>query len=372
MMRSRMMWILHKVIMMTTSKEKISNKSAIPPFEAAGVVAAQSLGEPGTQMTMRTFHYAGVAEQVPTGLPRLIEIVDAKKEPKKPIIDIYLKSAYARSPTEAEKVSKEISSVFVSEVASVEDDLSERAIVVTYSEKDGKALSVSFAALKKSLEWVTDDIRTQDNKRLILKFPMSKKKAKKSGEEGEEKEITLKSIRRMTNKINDTVVKGIRGITRGVVIKDSEGEYFVRAAGFNIVGAMEHPAVDAKRIYTNNIKEVERVFGVEAARNSIVKEIKQVMDMQKLYVDIRHIMLIADAMCFSGGIQSIGRHGLSGGKVGVMARAAFEETIKHLVNASATSEEDLLMGVTENILIGQTVPVGTGKIKLGMKLKRKK
>ena len=354
--------------MMTTEKSgKAQTKSTIAPFEAVGVVAAQSLGEPGTQMTMRTFHYAGVAEQVPTGLPRLIEIVDAKKEPKKPIIDIYLKSAYARSPTEAEKVSHEISSVFLSEVATVEDDLAERSIIITYSEKDGKALGVTFTALKNSLEGTTDDIRVSDNKRIVLKFPTSKKKAKSD----EEKEITLKSIRRMTNKINDTVVKGIRGITRGVVLKE-EGEYFIRAAGFNIIGAMEHPAVDSKRIYTNNLKEIERVFGIEAARNAIIKETKQVMDMQKLFVDIRHIMLIADAMCALGSIKSIGRHGLSGGKVGVLARAAFEETIKHLVNASAISEEDKLIGVTENILIGQTVPVGTGRIMLGMKLKRKK
>jgi DNA-directed RNA polymerase subunit A" len=351
--------------MMTEEKKSLS-KSLIASYEAVGVVAAQSLGEPGTQMTMRTFHYAGVAEQVPTGLPRLIEIVDSKKEPKKSIIDIYLKSAYSRSPTEAEKVSREISSVFVSEVASVEDDLEQRSIVVTYSDKDGSALGVTFTDLRKAMELVTEDVKVSD-KKVILKFPLSKKKAKSE----EQTAITLKSIRRMTNKINDTVVKGIRGITRVVVLKE-DGEYFIRAAGFNIVGAMEHPAVDSKRIYTNNIKEVERVFGIEAARNSIIHEIKQVMDMQKLYVDIRHIMLISDAMCFSGGIKSIGRHGLSGGKVGVLARAAFEETIKHLVNASAIAEEDKLIGVTENILIGQTVPVGTGRIRLAMKLKRRK
>ncbi len=356
--------------MMTEEKTKLAQKAMVAPWEAVGVVAAQSLGEPGTQMTMRTFHYAGVAEQVPTGLPRLIEIVDAKKEPKKSLIDIYLKSQYSRSSTEAEKIGRELCSVFVSEVAAVEDNLSERSIVVTYSEKDGKALGVTFNALKTSLEKFTEDVRAYDSKKVILKFPQTKKKADKRGKE-EEKIITLKSVRRLTNKIKESVVKGIPGITRGVVLKE-EGEYFIRAAGFNIVGAMEHPAVDAKRIYTNNIKEVERVFGIEAARNAIIKETKQVMDMQKLFVDIRHIMLISDAMCFGGSIKSIGRHGLSGEKVGVMARAAFEETIKHLVNASAEGKEDKLMGVTENILIGQIVPVGTGKVRLGMKAKRRK
>jgi len=124
----------------------------IPAYEAVGVICAQSIGEPGTQMTMRTFHYAGVAEHVPTGLPRLIEIVDAKKEPKKPIIDMYLKSAYARSRPEAEKAAKELSSVFVSDVARVEDNLEKLAIRVSYSEKDGKAQGITFNMLKKAVE----------------------------------------------------------------------------------------------------------------------------------------------------------------------------------------------------------------------------
>ena len=95
-----------------------------------------------------------------------------------------------------------------------------------------------------------------------------------------------------------------------VVIQGAD-DYFVGAGGFNIVGASENLAVDPKRIYTNNIKEIERVYGIEAARNAIVREITDVMNMQKLYVDVRHIMLIADAMTYAGSVKSIGRHGLS-------------------------------------------------------------
>jgi DNA-directed RNA polymerase subunit A" len=337
-------------------------KSAIAPFEAVGVVAAQSIGEPGTQMTMRTFHYAGVAEHVPTGLPRLIEIVDAKKEPKKPIIDIYLKKDY-RSEAEAGKVARELSSVFVSDVADVEDDLQSLTVDITYSEKDGKALGVSFAALRKVLEDSSSKLKVSDN--VITLYP--KKVKPKEGEK--EKEITARSVRKLANRIKDAIVKGVRGIHRAVVVK-GDGEYFVRAAGFNVIGAMEHPAVDPKRIYTNNIKEIERVFGIDAARNAILKEITDVMDMQNLYVDTRHIMLISDAMTNSGKVRSIGRHGLSGQKVGVLGRAAFEETVKHLINAAAFSDEERLVGVTENIIVGQTVPVGTGKIRLSMSHKK--
>jgi len=349
----------------------------IPPYEAVGVVCAQSIGEPGTQMTMRTFHYAGVAEHVPTGLPRLIEIVDAKKAPKKPIIDIYLKSSYGRSRGEAEKVAHELASVFVSDVADVEDDLETLSIRITFNEKDGKAQGITFAMLRKAIEQFSGDIKTDDNAIIIkptkeLKETKESKESKAAGvkKEKDKKKLTAKAVRKLSQKISLAIVRGVKGISRAVVIK-AQDEYFVRAGGYNIIGASAHPAVDPDRLYTNNIKEIERVYGIEAARNAIVKETKDVMDMQKLYVDIRHIMLIADAMTYGGMVKSIGRHGLSGEKLGVLGRAAFEETIKHLINASAFSEEEKLIGVTENIIVGQTVPVGTGKIRLVMKTKKK-
>jgi DNA-directed RNA polymerase subunit A" len=351
--------------MMTIKKPNVM----IPPYEAVGVICAQSIGEPGTQMTMRTFHYAGVAEHVPTGLPRLIEIVDAKKEPKKAIIDVHLKSSYARSPGEAEKVAKDLASIFVSDVARVEDDLENLTIDVTFSEKDGKGQGVTFHMLRKALEPFCSEIKASENK-LVLQPLKEKPKETKAGEKKERK-VTAKYVRRLAQKVKDAIVRGVRGISRAVVVKDEDG-YFVRAGGFNIVGASMHEAVDAKRIYTNNIKEIERVYGIEAARKAIIKEIRDVLEMQKLSVDIRHIMLISDAMTFSGMVKSIGRHGLSGEKVGVLGRAAFEETIKHLINASAFSEEEKLIGVTENIIVGQTVPVGTGKIRLIMKPPKRK
>lgn len=357
------------ILMKPTKKQSVK----IPSYEAVGVVCAQSIGEPGTQMTMRTFHYAGVAEAVPTGLPRLIEIVDAKKEPKKPIIDIYLKSSYARSRPEAEKVAKELASVFVSDVADVEDDLETLSLKVTFNEKDGKAQGVTFNMVKKALEAFTGEMKVDENSITIKPSKESKAPAKASDskdKEKKEKRVTAKSVRKLTQKVKEAIVRGVRGIHKAVVIKGQD-EYFIRAGGFNVIGASENPAVDAKRIYTNNVKEIERVYGIEAARNAIVREIKDVMDMQKLFVDIRHIMLIADAMTYGGTVKSIGRHGLSGEKVGVLGRAAFEETIKHLINASAFSEEEKLIGVTENIIVGQTVPVGTGKIKLVMKPPKK-
>ncbi|MCX6770194.1 MAG: DNA-directed RNA polymerase subunit A'', partial [Candidatus Micrarchaeota archaeon] len=138
--------------------------------------------------------------------------------------------------------------------------------------------------------------------------------------------------------------------------------------GSNLAAVAKHPKVDVARLNSNDVQEIARVLGIEAARNSLMNEIKQVLDLQNLNVDVRHCMLLADAMTMDGGINSIGRHGLSGEKAGVLARAAFEETVKHLINAAVKGEEDKLIGVTENIIIGQTVPVGTGLVKLRMKL----
>ncbi|MFH1221910.1 MAG: DNA-directed RNA polymerase subunit A'' [Candidatus Micrarchaeota archaeon] len=354
---------------MTVKKQKFS----IAPFESVGVVAAQSIGEPGTQMTMRTFHYAGVAEHVPTGLPRLIEIVDAKKEPKKSIIDIYLKKN-VRSQAEAEKAAKELGSVFVDDVAVVSDDLDKYTVRIEYSEKDGKALNVTFGMLKKALEEYEDEMSISDNA-FILKPKKRKKLAKKKpGKELKEgtmvqsdELVNAKYVRRMANRIKETLVRGVKGINRAAVAKSPEDGYFIRASGFNVTGAIANESVDPNHVYTNNIKEIERIYGIEAARNAIIKETKDVMDLQRLSVDVRHIMLIADAMTFAGSIKSIGRHGLSGQKTGILGRAAFEETVKHLVNAGSTALEDKLVGVTENIIVGQTVPVGTGRIKLIMK-----
>ncbi|VVC71773.1 DNA-directed RNA polymerase subunit A'' [uncultured archaeon] len=92
--------------------------------------------------------------------------------------------------------------------------------------------------------------------------------------------------------------------------------------------------------------------------------------MQKLDVDRRHLNVLADAMCMEGVIKSVGRHGLSGEKASILARAAFEETIKHLINAAIKGEEDKLVGVTENIIVGQYIPVGTGIVKLSMQRKK--
>jgi len=346
-------------------------KKTVEVGEAVGIVAAQSIGEPGTQMTMRTFHYAGVAEQVPTGLPRLIELVDARKEPKKPIMDVYLKGDAAGSYDKAKEVAKEIECTTLDRIAYIEEDFDEKKIIITLEPSELEVEGVTVDEVRKRVK-AEAGAHTEGEGNVIIIKPSSQ---------------SLRSIRRHTNKLRQIHIKGADKagkaeagkkegrferrhscITRAIVVKGKDGKYFIRTSGSNLAAVIKNPKVDAPRIYTNDVQEIGRVLGIEAARNALIREFKQVLDMQNLKVDIRHCMLLADAMTMDGGINSIGRHGLSGEKAGVLARAAFEETVKHLIKASVAGEDDRLIGVTENIIVGQTVPVGTGLIKLKMKL----
>lgn len=329
----------------------MTKKNQIDVGEAVGTIAAQSIGEPGTQMTMRTFHYAGVAEQVPTGLPRLIELVDARREPKKPLMDLYPKGDYANSEKKALEIAEELESTALKAIADIEENFSDKRIEINLDENDMKAEGVTPEDVRKAIKGnAVGSVEVKGNQ-VVVKAKLT----------------SLRAIRRLRNKLENLHIKGIEHINRAMVIKGPHG-YFIRTGGSNLAAVMKHPKLDVEKTYTNDVKEIERVLGIEAARMALVNETKQVLDMQNLSVDVRHIMLLADAMTRNGEIKSIGRHGLSGQKTGVLARAAFEETIKHLVNACSKGEEDKLLGVTENIIIGQTVPIGTGNVKLRLRL----
>ena len=157
------------------------------------------------------------------------------------------------------------------------------------------------------------------------------------------------------------------GIERVVIKKEKDtNEYVLYSEGTNLPEVLRIPGVDVSRTSSNHIHEVAQTLGVEAARNAIIEEASKVLDEQGLDVDIRHIMLVADLMTVSGEIRQIGRHGISGEKESVLARAAFEVTVKHLIEAAVKGEEDNLRGITENVIVGQLIPVGTGAIDLLM------
>jgi len=337
---------------MTTKTDKKKDLN-ITPGEAVGVIAAHSLGEPGTQMTMRTFHLPGVVEIVPTGLPRMIEIVDAKKIPKKPIVSIYLDKKHSKDEKKVKEVARSMEEVLLSEVASFVENFSKKQIFIKLKKDALDQMKIDMADVKKRInEEMSKDVDMKQQREKVL---ISGKK------------MPLRMLRKLTNKLKALHVSGVKGISKAVVTQDKNGEWIIMAGGWNLEDVLTRPEVDPLRCYTNNIMHIYELFGIEATRNAIVKELENVMTTQNADVDIRHIRLLADAMTADGEIVSVGRHGLSGRKPSVLARAAFEETVKHIINAAIHGEEDKLAGVTENILIGQPVPLGSGLVKLTMK-----
>lgn len=319
------------------------NSCKIAPGEAVGTLAAQSIGEPGTQMTMRTFHYAGVAEvAVPQGLPRLIEVVDAKKEPDVMIMRIPLDKEKVKTLEDAKEIGKKIREVMISDLATIKSNLNEMAVIVCDID------SLYFEDVGKDLKKLGEVIVEKDT----YKIPSKKK--------------SIADLAKMRKKIAKIKLAGIKGIKR-VLSKEEEGQFIIYTEGSNLKEVFELKCVEKGRIYSNNIQETYEFLGIEAARSAIIREAKQVLDEQNLSVDIRHLMLVADMMTLTGEISAIGRHGISGSKTSVIAKAAFEETTKHLLNASLKGEEDALTGVAESIIVGKPPPVGTGIVRLGMK-----
>jgi DNA-directed RNA polymerase subunit A' len=324
--------------------------SLVEPGEAVGTVAAQSIGEPGTQMTLRTFHYAGVAElNVTLGLPRLIELVDARRSPSTPVMTIYLDSKHRRNQEKVREVAEQLTYTVIDDVIEkVNVDLRKSAVKLILSPKRMEALNVTFKDVEEALPMEYEKVDD-------LTFLIGLSEAKAEDPE------------RLIEQITETRIKGIPEIKR-VLTTYENGEWVIRTDGSNLEGVLAIEGVNPSRTTTNDIHEVAKILGIEAARNALIMEAHSVLDEQGLDVDVRHVMLVADIMTHSGEVQQIGRHGISGAKSSVLARAAFELTIQHLVNAAIQGETDPLKGVIENIIVGQSMPLGTGSVELFMSM----
>jgi len=324
----------------------------VEPGEAVGTVAAQSIGEPGTQMTLRTFHYAGVAElNVTLGLPRLIEIVDARRVPSAALMTIYLKEKYAKSKEKAREFAQKIEMTTVEDIVlQTEMDLINIVFVLTLDRSRMQRRELTPSKVVSTIKGALKVDASIDSYKLRIK-PTTQ---------------SLSELRKLASKIRALPLHGVKGINR-VVVKMEGNEYVVYTEGSNLSEIVAMPEVDQTRTSTNNVHEIEAVLGVEAARNAIINEARKTLDEQGLDVDVRHIMLAADMMTASGTVKQMGRHGVSGGKASVLARASFEITTKHLLDACVHGESDRLNGIIENVIAGQPIPLGTGSVELAMR-----
>ncbi len=323
--------------------------SSIEAGEAAGVVSAQSIGEPGTQMTMRTFHYAGVAEiNVTLGRPRLIEIVDARKNPSTPMMTIFLEKEYAFDRDKARELAWKIEATNITVLGSMSTDITEMKIIIELNKKVLAQRNMTSKEIADKIEeelGVSAEIK-EDN---LLLTP---------------EEPSYRQLLQLVKNVQSIILKGIKGIKRVVIRKEESGEYVLYTEGSVLKEVLAIEGVDATRTRTNNVNEIFEVMGIEAARAALIHEATETLREQGLTVDVRHIMLVSDIMTVDGDVKPIGRHGISGEKASVLARAAFEVTVNHLLDSGMRGDIDELRGVTENVIVGQPIRLGTGNVKL--------
>lgn len=333
-------------------------KREVDPFEAVGVIAAQSIGEPGTQMTMRTFHFAGVVEMnVTLGLPRLIEIVDARRIPSTPSMTIYLTEKYKKSEEKVRELIKNLENTTIIDVADIITDVGNMDLTIKIDRNKASERLVSMGDILSALEKRKGIIYNQvDEDNILIKLQQE----------------SFKTLYQVQEQLKITPIKGINKISRAIARLDPKEEaWIIYTQGSNLREVLNIEGVDANRTTTNDIIEIENVFGIEAARNAIYREAENTLSEQGLNVDKRHLMLVADMMSFSGAVRAVGRQGISGRKSSVLARAAFEITSKHLLKAGLLGEIDPLAGVAENIIVGQPITLGTGAIDLVYKGNKK-
>ncbi|MBQ6627333.1 MAG: DNA-directed RNA polymerase subunit A'' [Methanobrevibacter sp.] len=336
------------------------DRAHVEAGEAVGTVAAQSVGEPGTQMTMRTFHYAGVTElNVTLGLPRLIEIVDARKEIATPTMDIYFDEERRNDEEFVRTLANQIGKSTINDILS--DFNLNYGTMEVEAVLDNKKIEEKRLDREEIVEVIEKTFKksTITNDHVIIPSQKSDKSDSK---------FEIRELRLLADKVRDLQISGIKGIGK-VIIRKDDTEWIIHTEGSNLKEILDMDGIDHVRTTTNNIHEIGEVLGIEAARQSIINEAQNTLSEQGLSVDVRHIMLVADIMTSEGVVKSIGRHGISGEKSSVLARAAFEETGKHLLNASIRGEVDDLTGIIENIIIGQPIPLGTGSVGVKMDYK---
>ena len=386
-----------------------------PPGDGIGTVAAQSIGEPATQMTLNTFHFAGVsAKNVTLGVPRLKEIINIAKKIKTPSLTIALRKDLAGDRAMAKNVQATLEYTTLHSVAAmsevhydpdptdtvIEED---REFVRSYYEMpdeevdparmspwvlrielnremmvDKKLLMADIA--EKINEDFQDDLscifNDDNSEKLLLRIRiMNTELEKDMGEQETEDEVFLKRLEAQL--LNNLKLRGIADI-RKVFIREANtlgldpvtetftkrSEWMLDTEGVNLLEVMNHEDVDFTRTTSNHLIEVIQVLGIEAVRNALLKELRGVIEFDGSYVNYRHLAILVEVMTYRGHLMSITRHGINRVETGPLMRCSFEETVDILMEAAAFAERDRMSGLSENIMLGQFCPLGTGEFGL--------
>ena len=385
--------------------------SLVEPGEMVGPIAAQSIGEPATQMTLNTFHFAGVSSKsnVTRGVPRLKELLHISKKLKVPSLTIHLNDDAKYSKETSMSVLNEIGETSLSDITksmrifydpsdydtTIDEDRELLKIYKVFQEidecmndvEDGSNWVIRFEFDKQRMmekDITMDDVYQKVNtkydksiscvysddnsNKLIFRVRLLKNKKKDASDTDNMNQIKLlaKNIR------EEVLLKGIQDIKNVSMYKNKNNyvynngsfemkdEWVLDTNGVNLLEVMKIPYVDKTRTISNDIYEVYSIFGIEAAKQVLLKEIREVIDSAGSYVNFRHLALLVDTMTYRGYLMSIDRFGINRGNIGPLAKCSFEEATDQLFKASIFGEIDKLNGVSSNIMMGQIPPCGTG------------
>jgi DNA-directed RNA polymerase subunit A" len=313
---------------------------------------------------MNTFHYAGVAEiDVTQGLPRLIELVDARKTPDTPMMTVHLDGVHATDRDKAHEVVWNIEATRILALGDVSTNVADMLVQIDLNEETLAERWPTFDDV--------DDIAGRIAGTIESELGVETDRPSPTLIQFGPEEPSYRQLLQLVEELREIVFKGIEEISRVVIRKeefdDGNEEFILYTEGSNLKEVLDIEGVDASRTTCNNIHEINDCLGIEAAREQIIEETMNTLEEQGLDdVNIRHLMLVADIMTNNGEIESIGRHGISGNKDSVLARAAFEVTVNHLLDAAIHGEVDDLDGVTENVIVGKPIRLGTGDVDLRM------
>ena len=334
-------------------------ESLISPYEAIGIITAQSVGERATQMTLNTFHNAGVATESVEGLPRIIEILDAKKNLELPLMRLYLTKGSKAKEDEVKQLALKIKETKLEEYATKTDiDVANNKVIISLDTKMLKQFDVLAEDMISYLDKkIRKSAEAQENSLVVELSPTS----------GLKDLMTAKSL------ALSSVVHGIKGIRDVTILKentDEGSEFVIVTKGSSLKQVMTLDEIDSSRVYSNDIEVVHSMFGVEAARAVVLKELMEVVENQGLSINERHALLIADVMTYTGEPRGMTRYGIVADKANVLTKASFETPLKHLSKGALLNERNYLSSITENVLTNQQVFVGTGFPKIAVKEKK--
>ncbi|MCH8834181.1 MAG: DNA-directed RNA polymerase subunit A'/A'', partial [Thaumarchaeota archaeon] len=285
-----------------------------------------------------------------------IELVDARKNPVTPTMDIFLN---AESKTSREKAIEVARNTLQTKVSSVISDTE-----TNYSTE----IKLHFNSIR---------LRERDISVEEIDEVLQSNKKFKTELQGNSITLTLveesdaPTVIAIRNKVLNTTVKGVPNIER-ITLVQKDNEWIIQTTGSNLAKVLGVEGIDKENVRTNNVFEIAGTLGIEAARNALINELNSTLEDQGLEVDIRYIMLVSDLMCSKGYMQQIGRHGIAGSKDSILARAAFEITVPTIARAAVSGEVEQLRGVTENVIVGTQIPIGSGTVDLYMNVSKKK